>query len=203
MNRHRLAAWAIITGIGLAACGGCASRLVSNPNYSGWASFEPGASVTMQGTQKDGERTEQVTMTEKLVSRDPEKVVIERAVQLEGGPPQVARRVEKAMIDPADHPRTHPGAKIRSAGEEPLSIEGKDVVCAVWELTVNAKIPGFVEQSQDMWIRSWRNPAIPGGLAKVVLKAKTRFHEIELNGRVTRFHGTLAPATQPAFAKEN
>ncbi|MCE5325227.1 MAG: hypothetical protein LLG01_02310 [Planctomycetaceae bacterium] len=202
MTRRSL--FSLMSGVCLfvAMCGGCAPELVANPNYAGWASFLPGASVTMQGTQKDGKRTDQVTMTEKLVSRDAEKVVIERTVQLEQGPPHVATRVEKALIDPADHPRTHPGAKVKPKGTQKILVGDKKVLCAVWELTVNAAVPGFVDQSQDMWIRSWRNTAVPGGLVKVLLKTKTTFRQIELDGQVTRFSGTLAPASQPATAKE-
>ncbi|MCE5279772.1 MAG: hypothetical protein ABFD92_20485 [Planctomycetaceae bacterium] len=203
MNKRLPFACAIIAGFCVAVFGGCQPELVANPNYAGWAPFETGASVTMQGTQKDGKRTENVTMTEKLVSKDAEKVVIERTVQLEKGPPHVASRVEKAMIDPADHPRTHPSAKIKPKGTQKILVGDRKVLCAIWELTVNAAVPGFVDQSQDMWIRSWRNPAVPGGLVKVLLKTKTRFREIELDGQVTRFSGTQAATTQPAAAKEN
>ncbi len=202
MAKRLLYACAIILCLGGVMCGGCAPQLVANPNYAGWAAFEPGASVTMQGTQKDGKRTDNVTMTEKLLSKDAEKVVIERTVQLEQGPPHVGTRVEKAVIDPVDHPRTHPSAQIKPKGTEKIVVGDKKVLCAVWELTVNAAVPGFVDQSQDMWIRSWRNTAVPGGLVKVLLKTKTRFRQIELDGQVIRFSGTLSATTQPAAAKE-
>jgi hypothetical protein len=173
--------------------GGCETSpvTVANPDYLAWAKFAPGSSVTFEGIQKTNESKQSLRVTEKLLARYPEKVVLERTTLLLNGDadtkPRVVRRVERAEIHPADHPRTHPDAKITEAGTESLQIAGKTFVCRVINFDVHAKNEGFMKTASDLHSRACLNPDIPGGLAKVHLTAKAKHHSFEIDSRAVDF----------------
>ena len=173
--------------------GGCKKPdvRVRNPDYVAWAAFAPGSYVTFQGVQKTSKGEQSLRMTDKLLSKDDEKVILERTITLLGDKggrkPQVRRRAEFAQIDPADHPVTHPSAKLKVLGKEDVEVAGKTIRCEIREVRVRTKLDDLVRAEQDMTIRVHRSEVIPGAMARVVLRTKTDEHTSEVTGRVVEY----------------
>jgi hypothetical protein len=170
-----LAGWMVLTV-------GCAGPTrVPNPDYQGWASFRPGASITFEGYQSvDGHR-QKLRITERLLSKNKDGVVLERAYELlEDVPPQapvVATAVEPARIHPADHPMTHPRARIEHAPDEVLGVAGQILPCRVMRVEVAADADGWWDRLEAA---VYLNQSIPGGLARVMLRSETPDERFEL-----------------------
>lgn len=176
--------------------GGCGLGLirVPNPDYLMWKNFAPGSSVTFEGVQKAGKTELRIRMTEKLLLKDKDKVRLERTIEVLVGDKKAGknktyttRREEPATIDPWDHPLTQPFAWITKLEPKEITIAGKTFLCKGRKLEAHAKIEGFVDNKQDVLIRAWRHPDIPGRLVKVFFKTKTRDHTSEVDGQVVAY----------------
>ncbi|MFB3891816.1 MAG: hypothetical protein ACE15C_07310 [Phycisphaerae bacterium] len=186
----------VVTVVGLApllcAAGGCGSQAaaVPNPVYQGWAGFEPGSSVTLKCDRKSGDTQRTVEVTQRLVERTPEHIVLERTIITTGGqqrPPVVTTKVEPAMIEPVDSPRTHPQARFSDLGTDSVEIKGRSYPCRVsqWELHVAFGEP--VPSSEDVRLRLSTNQEIPGGTARIHLVRHSPSHDMELSGQAIDF----------------
>ncbi|MBL7133453.1 MAG: hypothetical protein ISS78_05095 [Phycisphaerae bacterium] len=176
--------------------GGCGLGLITvpNPDYLMWKNFAPGSSVTFEGLQKAGKTELSLRVTEKLLLKDKDKVRLERTIEVLVGDKDdkknktfTARREEPARIDPWDHPLTQPFAWIKDLESQEITIAGKTFLCKGRQLEANAKIEGFVDNKQDILIRAWRHPDIPGRLVKVFFQTKTRDHTSEVAGQVVAY----------------
>ncbi|MHC4985845.1 MAG: hypothetical protein ACYTFO_06790, partial [Planctomycetota bacterium] len=132
-----------ISGLLLAGCGELFT--VPNPDYAAWVGFEPGSYVTFEGEQTIGTQTRSIRITEELVTKNKDYIILERTTELAGdtGDATPVRRVESARIDPAEDPRTHPNAEIRDVGTETIEVAGEVFNCSVRELELHAKTVGF------------------------------------------------------------
>ena len=164
---------------------GCQIFTVPNPDYAAWAHFEPGSYVTFEGEQRVGDEVQPIRITEKLIAKDAEYVLLERTTGDGSGP--AVPRVEKARIDPAEDPRTHPNAVIRDLGMEDVEVAGQIFHCPVRELELHAETEGFITNVQDMYGRAAVSPDMPGRFVKVFLRTKTPHHESEMTGQIVDF----------------
>lgn len=168
---------------------GCAGpRRVPNPDYQGWASFHPGASITFEGYQSVDGHQQKLRITEKLLSNDKDGVVLERAYEfledVPRQPPVVETAVEPARIHPADHPMTHPRAKIEHAPDEVLGVAGQTLPCRVVRVEVAADADGWWDRLEAA-VHLTEN--VPGGLARVMLRSETPDERFELAADAVEF----------------
>jgi hypothetical protein len=176
-----------------AAAGGCASPSgpVPNPTYLAWSAFEPGSSVTFQGTRKTGEELQKVRVVQRLLERNRDRIVLERSVHILDGnggrPPVVTQKVEPAMIDPMDNPRTRPDAQVKDLGSEDVPVKFRTYPCRVSEVQVHAVFEEPLPGTEDLLLRTSVNPEIPGGTVKLLLQRKSATHSMELTGQVVDF----------------
>ncbi len=173
-----------------AGCAPASPGLVDNPTYKAWADFEPGAKVVLQGTRKVGQETHKSRYTQRLVEVTPQQVVLERTLELLDGnsqAPTVTCKVEPAQIDPADNPRTNPQARVKDLGEERIEIKGKALPCKGTEVVVHAEFGGPLPTSEDVHLRSWVSPEIPGGVARLFLVRKSVSHDMEISAQTTDY----------------
>lgn len=173
----------------LAAASGCATR-VGNPDYQGWAAFEPGATVTMEGYQAiDGEK-QPVHVTATLIAKDHERVVVERRYTYPDAPAEertrAEQRVEPREILAVDHPLTHPAAQRIGPRPEKIEIAGRSFAGKVVSVTLTTDFEGWEENiSSEVHLC----PEIPGGVARISMHTHTPDQEFEFWGQVTSFEG--------------
>ena len=187
--------WALLAASGvLAAAGsgcGASSGPVSNPTYLAWSAFEPNSSVTLQGTRKTGEQLEKIQVVQRLVERKADRIVLERSVQVLDGnaakSPVVTRKVEPAMIDPIDNPRTRPEAQTKDLGTEDVQVKGRTYPCRISEVQVHAVFGEPLPGTEDLLLRTSVNADIPGGTVKLFLQRKSATHSMELSAQAVDF----------------
>ena len=188
MSRTR---WTILlagmSGLLLTGCGELFT--VPNPDYAAWVDFEPGSYVTFEGEQLIGTQTRAIRITEELVTKNKDYVILERTTEVVGqaGDAMPVRRVESARIDPAEDPRTHPGAVIRDLGTETIEVAGQTFDCPVRELELHARAEGFIDNAEDMMGRAAVHPDMPGRFVKVFVQARTPHHKFEMSGQIVDF----------------
>lgn len=145
--------------------------LVDNPDYTRWARFAPGSSVTVRATQTiDGTQTP-LTLKSTLVARNADRVVIDRVFARDfggdAGTPGPRRLFIPARIQPEEHPLTNPASTIapllprefRIRGRS-FSGEGRSVVAAGRSSTWGDDASGTV----------YTSPEVPGGLLLIDMK---------------------------------
>ena len=183
----------------LAAAGGCgaAPDLVANPTYQGWVAFEPGANVTFQGTRKSGQTQQEIRITQRLLEKSPDRIVLERSVQVVDGqspkPPVVTKKIEPARIEPQDNPRTRPDAQTKDLGQETVQIQGRAFSCRVSEVQVHVQFGEPLPAVEDLRLRTWAHPDIPGGTARLSLDRKSASHSLELSIQAVEFQAQRGP----------
>jgi hypothetical protein len=172
----------------LAAEAAPAAGRIRNPDYDRWAGFAPGSWTTFQGWQLVGGKRQTVRMTARLVSRHEDKVVIERTyVPQDAGqtePSRVQTFIAPAMISPADHPLTCPGAKSAAFPNERLTVDGKALDCEVRTVEARGQFP---EWGSNVSARVYRNSAVPGGVVKVLLRSHKAAEPFEFDGQVIAY----------------
>ncbi len=190
--RHRI--MRVLTALcAISFVSGCATDpvMVANPDYQAWARLLPGSYVTIEGTEVTGGRQQPIRMKERLVAKDAQRVVLERTIEYPGAKekrkPQRTARIESAKIDPADHPLTHPDARIKDLGTQELKIAGKTFTCQVREVAVRTKLDSFVLEEQEITIKVYRCTRIPGAMAKAHLRSRTPEHTYEVSGQVVDY----------------
>jgi hypothetical protein len=174
-------------------CASVSSGLVANPTYQAWASFEPGASVTFQGTRKVGQDRQKVLFIQRLLEVDPRQVVLERSVEIQDGkghPPELIRKVEPARIEPADNPRTNPQARVKDLDDDTFQVKGGTFRCKGKEVAVHAEFGGPLPTSEDVLLQTWVHPDIPGGTVKIFLIRKSATHDLEVAAQAIDFQAS-------------
>jgi len=173
--------------------GGCASSSgqVPNPTYEAWSAFEPNSSVTLQGTRKTAEKLQKVQVVQRLLERNRDRIVLERSVQIldpnAARPPVITRKVEPAMIDPMDNPRTRPDALVKDLGLENVQVKDRVYSCQVKEVQIHAVFEEPLPRTEDLLFRTSANAEIPGGTVKIFLQRKSPTHSMELSAQVVDF----------------
>jgi len=161
---------------------------VHNPDYERWARFTPGAWATFEGHQLVDGLKQPIRMTAKLVSKHEDRLVVERTyIPLSGGqtePSRVQQFLVEALIDPAEHPFTSPGAEISEMSPETLTIAGKQLNCRVRTVKASGDFP---EYGQGVWATLSQNDTLPGGMAKVWLKSSKANQPFEFRGQVVDY----------------
>lgn len=176
---------------GLASgCESASPKLVANPTYQAWAGFEPGSKVTFKGTRKVGQDTQNVLFTQRLLEATAQQVVLERSVDVLDGntqSPTITRKAEPARIEPADNPRTNPQAQLKHLDDERIQVKGETLQCKGQEVVVHAEFGGPLPTTEDVLLRTWVHPDIPGGTVKIFLVRKSASHDLEVSAQAVDF----------------
>ncbi len=181
-----LAVWVVSTGaIGCAA----PPDAVTNPDYEAWVHYAPGTSVRFEGVQTVGEDSQTIVISEKLLSKDAERVILERTMERldNGSEDRTSLWVERATIAPVDHPLTHPNAIVKPQEDEAIGIGEEVFTCDVVELKLEESIEGFFDAAEEVNGRLWEHGDVPGGLGKVNLQAVGEPDRYRLEGQVVSF----------------
>lgn len=188
-----------VTAGGAMSAGGCNNGdLVANPSYKAWEAFEPGSIATLEGVRKTGDAPagRKVRITQKLVEKTPDRVVIERTIQslenVEGKamptPPLVTKKAEPAMIDPEDNPRTHPQGKVKDLGAEDIRVKDRTYSCRLTEVSVHVEYGEPLPSKEDVLLRTAANPEIPGGTVRLFLSRQSSTHNLEIASQLVDFN---------------
>lgn len=166
---------------------------VANPDYERWAAFQPGSWTLIEGFQIQGEQREPIRIREALVSREPDKLMLERtfvlANQEETTAPMHRLFVVMARIEPDEHPFTAADSTVTEGPDEQLlSIGDQTYACRV--RTLRAK-GAYEEWGTAPTATVYTNPEVPGGIVRIDLITRTEGREARYLGQVTRIH--LAP----------
>jgi len=158
---------------------------VPNPDFTRWAAFAPGAYVVFEGYQEiDGTR-ESIRLKATLVAKEADRLTVERVFEPLGAAtsqtPLNRRFFVAATIKPAEHPLTHPQAKIRDLAAEEIDVAGRRLSCQGREVQAAA---GFVEWGSDVQATVYSNPEVPGGTVKIDLRTHMEGRPAVFAGRV-------------------
>jgi hypothetical protein len=179
----------------MAGCG-ASPNLVPNPTYQAWSSFEPGSSATFQYSRKSGETKKDLRITQRLVEKNADRVLLERTVLEIGGattrPAVVTRKSEPARIDPRDNPRTRPDATVKELCEEGVTVKDRTFACRVLDVEVHAVFGEPLPSTEDLHLRTWVHPEVPGGTVKMNLERHSPTHDLELSGQLIEFQAAGA-----------
>lgn len=162
-----------------------AAGLVANPDYRRWSQVAPGSSITFEGYQLVGGEKQPMLVTARLVSKHENRLIVERSYIHRGTdePARVQQFIAVASIHPDDHPMTHRGATIRELPREKVVIGSKVFDCRVQSIDA----PGsFAEWGRDVNATVYRSDEIPGGIAKLSLRAMKDGQPYEFVGQVVR-----------------
>ncbi len=161
---------------------------VINPDYAWWARFGIGSQVTWHGHQTVGGRQEPLRVTTTLVSKHPDRIIVEWTYWPIRGAmrkaPRVQGFVEQAWIDPTDHPRTHPDCTIEKQPDQTLKIAGRNYLCQVDTADVDAE---FDDWGRDPQATAYRCEDIPGGLVRLSVSSHTCTGPYEFQGEVVDY----------------
>jgi hypothetical protein len=158
---------------------------VSNPDFTRWAAFAPGSYVVFEGYQEiDGVR-EPMRLKATLIAKDADRLVVERVFEPLGAAMSqllLSRRFfVAATIKSAEHPFTHPQAKIRDLAPEEIDVAGRRLVCQGREVQAAA---AFAEWGSDVQATVYSHPEVPGGSVKIDLRT-------HMDGRPAAFAGRV------------
>lgn len=191
------------------ACGaalllGIAGCAVRNPDYYRWEKWDPNAFVTLQGYQIVDGVAQPIRVTETLVERSPERVVLERRLVMADKPadaqPEPKRFIEERMIDPKDHPATHPAAKRTVLGDVVLEVAGKPVTCTPTVTIVCAK---FDDWGENLVAEAYHSFTIPGAIVRLYLDINTPDQHIQYIGDVVAYGDGKGHVQEAAHDDEN
>lgn len=167
MFRHCLITFAITTAAFVSPA--FAAEKVPSPQYASWAKYKPGTTVTLKQTMKTGAMTMEAETHYELKEVTSEAVTVEmwstsKAQGMEHGTPKrqsasFPSTIEKGAIE------TPPGfdGKIERAGEEKVTVGGKEYGCEVTRLTTSfggTKSEGKI----------WASDSVPGRTVKMETK---------------------------------
>ena len=143
---------------------------VRNPDYDRWAKFAPGSWIQWTGYQSIGGQRRDMNVKTVLIEKQADKLVVEWIYAVGDDdfarPERVQEFIEKAWINPTDHPLTHPEARISDLPSESIEVGGKMLQCSVQEVDVNAEFP---DRGRGITLKQYGNGGIPGGLARELM----------------------------------
>jgi hypothetical protein len=161
---------------------------VRNPDYDRWANFAPGSWIRWEGHQSIGGDRRPLHIKATLVEKQEDTLVIERVYAVQDGdlsrPARVQEFIEKAWIEPGDHPLTHPAAESAEDRHDRLTVKGKTLECEVKTLNINAE---FEEWGRNISATMHLNDEIPGGVVKVNLQSHKGTEPFEFSGQVVDY----------------
>lgn len=164
-----------------------AGTKVRNPDYERWAGMNPGAWVTFEGDQViDGVR-QPLRMRAELISKHEDRLLVERSYVVNTGGSETTRVQQflvQAQIEPAEHPLTHPAAKMDEGPPENLTVSGRVLTARVRTVQASGDFP---EYGRDVWARIAQNDSVPGGMLKVWLKSSKNRRPYEVRGQVVAY----------------
>lgn len=149
-------------------------EMVTNPMYTAWASFKPGASATvLEETSYSGDKEpvpDRKVVAYTLLSVTPEKAVV-RAVVVEQ---ELLGTVESAPTKhsyPAKLKKSYLAVAapelVSKKGEETIKWKGKEVPCK----TLHGS---YKKEGETVEFKAWVNEGIPGGVVKRVRTTKQK-----------------------------
>jgi len=158
---------------------------VLNPDFTRWAAFTPGSYVVFEGYQEiDGVR-EPMRLKATLVAKDADRLLVERVFEPLGAAMNqllVSRRFfVSATIKPAEHPFTHPQAKVRDLAAEEIDVAGRRLACQGREVQAAA---AFAEWGSDVLATVYSHPEVPGGSVRIDLRTHMEGRPAAFAGRV-------------------
>lgn len=164
----------------------------ANPDFTRWAAFAPGSYVVFDGYQEiDGVR-EPSRMKATLVAKDADHMTVERVFEPLGAaknqPPLNRLFYVTATIKPAEHPLTHPHAKIRDLAAEEIDVVGRRLACQGRDVQAAAS---FAEWGSDVRATIYSHPEVPGGTVKIDLRTHMEGRPVVFAGRVVEMKGLL------------
>ncbi len=197
-NSHRLALVPLLVYVAVSS--GCSTEpganLVPNPTYQGWAAFEPGSSITLEGTRTTGGKKVSVRITNLLLEKADGQITLQRTTHVLGAqeqPPQVKTKVEPAMIEASKNPRTRPDATRTELKPESIELNGQTFICNCLQVAVHVEYGEPLPSVEDVRLRTWTNPAIPGGTARLEISRQSSTHEMQLSLRAIGFKALGGP----------
>jgi hypothetical protein len=131
-----------------------------NPQYTYWAKHKAGSSVTLEGKMDAGGQQATMTMKATLAEIGKDSVTVEQSVTMNVAGQVMSPPARKEVVSAT--PKA--GETIKEVGTEEVTIAGKALKCKVLEVSSNAN---GVEATSKIWV----NEEIPGGVAKMVVKA--------------------------------
>lgn len=129
-----------------------------NPDYTSWAQFELGTSVTSKQISKFSGQTSEVTLIRTLVEKTTDMVVVEMKMQtsMAGAPELPPSRITiKAKMEPQRGRGARASNEAVKESEESITVAGKSYQAKVTETTVTGP-------SQLMITKTWTSPQFPG-----------------------------------------
>ncbi len=147
-----------------------AADTIDNPQYTSWAKFKVGTSVTLKTESDMGGMNSQMETTMTLLELTPDKAVVETKMSMNAAGHQMdmpARKMDiPAKIEkPAPTlngatPATEPAKVDAKQSTEEIDVAGKKIKCKVVEATTVTN--GMTTKS-----KSWTSEEVPGGLVKM------------------------------------
>jgi hypothetical protein len=205
---------------GATAAGGAAAtpagEQVENPIYKAWASHKPGTTVVTKMTVNFAGNPNESTVTQKLVSVAPDKVVVERTT--EGGfgggggqpiqqeiPAKIAKSQEGVL--PAGFGRggrgarggagaaaTPPAPTDMKTGTDKVTIAGKTYEATTREYGMTMPGRGGGEGTKTQ-VKAWYSNDVPGGLLKSETKGTGAQGEFSTKQELVKFEEGTGAAT--------
>ncbi len=169
---------------------GCEPETVANPDYHAWALYEPGSFVTFEGTRQIGDEAHPVRVTQTLVAKEADRLLLERTTTLLDGPDtpaEVIRTIEPATVAPADHLLTHPKAVLKDLGSETIEVAGQSFHCQIRSLEIHETFLDLVPTTQDVTAQASVSPDMPGRYVKVDMLTEAPFHRLRISGQAVDF----------------
>ena len=164
----RLVCFVSVAALALAAGATSAEDTVPNPEFTGWAKFKKGTSVTVKTTTTGGGTTSETLSTSQLVEVGPDKLVIEYvSVTTVNGMelklPTSQREIPKSLPLPKGAKKGDPPPKPpvpTETGAETLKIIGLELK-TTWSKN-KVEVAGTTSES-----KVWMSDEVPGAMVKM------------------------------------
>ncbi len=163
------------------------SKHVDNPDYIRWSKFGIGSWVRMDAVQTVDGQDIPIEVTETLISRTRDQLIVERVYTLKAGDHASEERSFYLLpkIDPSKHPLTNPNAQVTKQPIETMTIKGVPMKCDV--LTVKAD-GDYPEWGRDVSGTVHLNMDLPGGVAKLTMQATSSRGIFKFEGVVADYY---------------
>lgn len=165
-----------------------ATGKVRNPDYERWSRFSPGAWARFEGFQVVDGKKQAIRMTARLISKHSDRLVVERTFEPLDGARGVAmpahQFIVEDQIDPNEHPLTSSGAAIESMPGKSMRIGLRMLQCSGKSVKAAGDFP---EYGSGVNATVYQNDSIPGGMARVTLKATRSGQPYEFEGDVVAY----------------